>query len=432
MSSAPDLDTRLDAQAQAELSGHKQGRGLKRMLPFFGPAFVASVAYMDPGNFATNIQAGADYGYGLLWVVLLASLMAMLIQNLSAKLGIATGHDLPELIRNEWGRQDGKNGALVWFYWLQAELVAMATDLAEFLGASLALHLLTGLPLLGGAFLTAIITFTLLSLQKRGFRPLEAAIGVFVGVIGLAYLLQLLLSRPTLDLFGGFVPHFQGKDSVYLAVGIIGATVMPHVIYLHSSLTKGRIQTSNDDQKLRLARLNKIDVLVAMGAAALINMAMLASSAAALHGKNIENAGDLTHAYHTLTPLLGPLSGVAFAVALLASGLSSSAVGTMSGQVVMQGFVHFSIPSWLRRVLTMLPAFVMIVLGLDPTKVLVLSQVVLSFGIPFAVVPLLLFSARRDLMGVLVSSKPVLVLGWVIAAIIIALNFYLLWGVFTG
>ncbi len=421
-------DQGLIMQAQGVLSGKGTLRGWRRILPFFGPGFIASVAYMDPGNFATNIQGGAQFGYALLWVVLLASLMAMLIQNLSAKLGIATGRNLPEVIRDEWGRKDGKNGPLVWFYWIQAELVAMATDLAEFLGAALALHLLTGLPILAGAVVTAIITFGLLGLQKRGFRPLEVAITLFVGIIGLAYLVQFIISKPTLALFGGFVPSFQGQESVYLAVGIIGATVMPHVIYLHSDLTKGRISTSSDQQKRTLARLTLVDVLVAMGIAALINMAMLASSAAALYGKNIADAGDLTQAYQTLTPLLGPLAGVTFGVALLAAGLSSSVVGTMAGQVVMQGFVRFSISIWLRRVLTMLPAFAVILMGLDATRVLVLSQVVLSFGIPFAVVPLLVFSARRDLMGVLVSARWVMVLGWLIAAVIIGLNMYLLWG----
>ncbi|MBZ9714545.1 Nramp family divalent metal transporter [Deinococcus multiflagellatus] len=417
----------MTRRAQAVLSGQHGRRGLGRVLPFLGPAVVASVAYMDPGNFATNIQGGAQFGYALLWVILAANLMAMLIQNLSAKLGIASGRNLPETIRDQWPRP------VVWFYWVQAEIVAMATDLAEFLGAALAIHLLTGLPLIWGAAITGVVTFWLLTLQRRGFRPLELAIGAFVLVIGVAYLTQFVLARPALSALGpGFVPSFPGPEGVYLAVGIIGATVMPHVIYLHSALTQGRIPTRNDEEKRRLSRLNRIDVVVSMGLAGLINMSMLAVAAATFYGKNIEDAGNLETAYQTLTPLLGPAAAVAFATALLASGLSSSAVGTMAGQVIMQGFVRFTIPLWLRRTVTMLPAFVVILLGLDPTRVLVLSQVVLSFGVPFALVPLLLFTARRDLMGVLVSRPLVRAAGWLCAAVIIGLNAYLLWETFSG
>lgn len=411
-----------DAQASAVLAGQSQKRGLARILPFIGPAVIASIAYMDPGNFATNIQGGADFGYRLLWVILAANLMAMLIQSLSARLGIATGKNLPELIRERWPRP------LVWFYWVQAELVAIATDLAEFIGAAVAIHLLTGLPLLWGAAVTAVISLWILGFQSRGRRPAELLIGGFVLVIGLAYLVQFVMARPQLASLGqGLVPSFAGPDSVYLAVGIIGATVMPHVIYLHSALTQGRVQATTDEQKLRLARLNRIDVIGAMGLAGVINMAMLAVAAATFHGQNIPDAGNLETAYRTLTPLLGPAASVAFAVALLASGLSSTVVGTMAGQVIMQGFVNFSIPLWVRRTVTMLPAFVVILLGMDPTRTLVLSQVILSFGVPFALVPLLLFTTRRDVMGVLVSRPAVTRLGWVIATLIIGLNGYLLW-----
>nr|WP_189072392.1 Nramp family divalent metal transporter [Deinococcus sedimenti] len=417
----------MTRRAEAVLSRQSEKRGLARILPFLGPAVIASIAYMDPGNFATNIQGGAQFGYALLWVILAANLMAMLIQNLSAKLGIATGKNLPETIRERWPRP------VVWLYWVQAEIVAMATDLAEFLGAAVAIQLLTGLPLIWGASITAVLTFWLLTIQRRGFRPLELVIGGFVSIIGVAYLTQFVLAHPALAELGrGFIPSFQGVDSVYLAVGIIGATVMPHVIYLHSALTQGRVPTRNDDEKLRLSRLNRVDVIASMGVAGLINMSMLAVAAATFYGKGVENAGDLETAYRTLTPLLGPAAATAFAIALLASGLSSSAVGTMAGQVIMQGFVNFSIPLWLRRTITMLPAFIVILLGLNPTDVLVLSQVILSFGVPFALVPLLLFTARRDVMGVLTSRPLVTGLGWLFASIIIGLNVYLLWGAFTN
>ncbi|ADV68196.1 Nramp family divalent metal transporter [Deinococcus maricopensis] len=419
-STPPTLDERMNTQASAVLQGHSSRRGFARILPFLGPAFVASVAYLDPGNFATNIQGGAKFGYLLLWVILAANLMAMVVQNLSSKLGIATGRNLPETIRDRWPKP------VVWLYWVQAELVAMATDLAEFLGAALAFHLLFNIPLLWGAVLTAIVTFGVLALQRRGFRPIEIAISAFLGVIVLAYLVQIILSRPGMDALGGFIPKFQGTESLYLAVGIIGATVMPHVIYLHSALTQGRVQAPSDAEKVRLARFNRMDVIIAMSIAGLVNMAMLASAAAAFHTSGKGDVADLSVAYQTLTPLLGGGAAIAFALALLASGLSSSAVGTMAGQVVMQGFVGFRIPLVLRRILTMLPAFAVIIAGLDPTATLVLSQVVLSFGIPFALVPLLLFTARRDIMGVLVNSRPITVIGWGIAALIIGLNVYLL------
>lgn len=421
MSRVPlNFDDRMNARAAAVLERTSNRRGLARVLPFLGPAFVASVAYMDPGNFATNIQGGAQFGYLLLWVVLGASLMAMLIQTLSSKLGIVTGKNLPEHVRDQWPRP------VVWIYWIQAEIVAMATDLAEFLGASLAFSLLFNLPLLWGAVLTGIITFSILALQNRGFRPIEIAISAFVGVIALAYIVQVILSRPGLEALGGFVPRFDGPASLYLAVGIIGATVMPHVIYLHSALTQGRIPTGSPEQKRRLVRYNMFDVVFAMTIAALINMSMLASAAAAFHFTGKSDVADLTVAYQTLSPLLGGGAAVTFALALLASGLSSSTVGTMAGQVVMQGFVGFRIPLLLRRGITMLPAFAVILAGLNPTSTLILSQVLLSFGIPFALVPLLIFTSRRDLMGPLVNSRVVTVAGWLIAALIIALNVYLL------
>ena len=349
--------------------------------------------------------------------------MAMLVQNLSAKLGIVTGKNLPEVIRERFSKP------VVWFYWAQAEAVAMATDLAEFLGASLAFTLLFGLPLWAGAVLTGLITFALLGLQARGFRPLEIAITGFVIVIAGAYVVQLALSRPGLEVLGGFVPRFQGTDSLYLAVGIIGATVMPHVIYLHSALTQNRIPTSSDAQVKRLLKFNAIDVGLAMSIAMLINMSMLIAAAATFYaaGKPIS---EITEAYKTLTPLLGSAAAIAFGIALLASGLSSSAVGTMSGAVIMQGFIGYRIPLFVRRSLTMIPAFVVIALGLNPTDTLILSQVVLSFGIPFALIPLLMFTANPAIMGKFVNHSLTTLLGWGIAALIIALNIYLLLSTF--
>jgi manganese transport protein len=417
------LDDQQNAQALEILKRRSTRTGWRRLTPFLGPAFVASVAYMDPGNFATNISGGAKYGYLLLWVILLASLMAMLIQNLSAKLGIVSGKNLPEVIKERFPKN------LVWFYWAQAELVAMATDLAEFLGASLAFTLLFGIPLLAGAVLTAIVTFALLGLQARGFRPIEIAITAFVTVIAAAYVVQVALSHPSLEVLGGFVPRFAGGESLYIAVGIIGATVMPHVIYLHSALTQNRIPTENAAQTKRLLKFNNIDVTLAMGIAMLINMSMLIAAAATFFG-SAKPITELTEAYKTLTPLLGGGAAIAFGVALLASGLSSSAVGTMSGQVIMQGFIGFQIPLWLRRTITMLPAFAVILAGLNPTSTLILSQVVLSFGIPFALIPLLLFTANKNIMGQFVNHTLTTLMGWAIASLIIGLNFYLLFVTF--
>ena len=421
-----DLDQRMNERALEILQRKSPRRGIRRITPFLGAAFVASVAYMDPGNFATNIQGGAQFGYLLLWVILSANLMAMLIQFLSSKLGIITGKSLPEHIAEHW------SPPVVWFYWAQAELMAMATDLAEFLGATLAFNLLFGLPLIWGAALTGVLAFGILAMQRYGFRPLEATITALVGVIALAYLVQLFLSRPGAGFLGGFVPQFQGAESLYLAVGIIGATVMPHVIYLHSDLTKNRIPTRETGLKRRLLKYNLIDVVLAMGLAGVINIAMLAAAAATFYTTGRSEVADITTAYQTLTPLLGALAALAFGVALLASGLSSSTVGTMAGQVVMQGFVGFQIPLWLRRLITMLPAFVVIWLGLDPTRVLVLSQVVLSFGIPFALVPLLIFTGSKRLMGELANSRLTVLAGWLIAALIIGLNLYLLFQTFVG
>ena len=410
------------------LSGHSQKRGLARLLPFLGPAFIASVAYVDPGNFATNIQGGAQFGYILLWVVMASNLMAMLIQALSAKLGIATGLNLAEHCRTHFPRP------VVWGMWGLMEIVAIATDLAEFLGAALGFNLLFGIPLWVAGILTAVATFLILGLERYGFRPLEAVISVLVGIIAASYLIETVLDKPDWGqvLFHAVVPQFSGAESVLLATGILGATVMPHVIFLHSSLTQGRIVVHEPVQLRRLFRYEVVDVVIAMGVAGLINAAMLMMAAATFHQAGMHDVGTIEEAHRTLEPLLGSAASWIFAISLLASGLSSSSVGTMSGQIIMQGFLHRQIPVWIRRLVTMVPSLIVIGIGLDPTRTLVLSQVVLSFGLPFAIVPLILFTGRRDLMGVLVNRRLTTVLVSVIAALIVALNGYLLIQAFSG
>jgi manganese transport protein len=392
------------------------------LLPFLGPAFIACVAYIDPGNFATNVAGGSKFGYTLVWVIVASNLMAMLIQTLSAKLGIATGRNLPEVCREQFSRR----AAVA--MWLQAEAIAMATDLAEFLGAALGFHLLFGMPLFPAAVLTGIAAFAILGLQRFGFRPLEAVIAVLVGVIGVCYLGELYLAHPPLGIVGkhAVVPQFKGSESVLLAVGILGATVMPHVIYLHSALTQNRIVPENDDEAKRLFRYTRIDVLIAMTIAGLINVAMLVMAASVFFKSGLHNVDSLEGAHKTLEPILGGASSVLFALALLVSGLSSSAVGTLAGQVVMQGFVRRQIPLFARRAVTMVPAFVVIGLGVDPSRTLVLSQVVLSFGIPFALIPLVVFTSKRRIMGALVNHRATTVAAAGVAALISGLNIFLL------
>jgi manganese transport protein len=417
----------LEAAAQI-LSGESKRRGLARLLPFLGPAFIASVAYIDPGNFATNIQGGAQFGYTLLWVIVASNLMAMLIQTLSAKLGIATGQNLAELCRSNFSRRT------VIGMWLLMEVVAMATDLAEFLGAALGFNLLLGIPLWIAGFLTAIVTFIILGLERYGFRPLEAVITALVGVISVSYLIETILDKPDWGLvaYHSVVPQFSGSESVLLATGILGATVMPHVIFLHSALTQNRIVTREPVQMKRLFNFEVVDVIIAMGVAGLINAAMLLMAAATFHAHGMTQVGTIEEAHLTLVPLLGPAASWVFAISLLASGLSSSSVGTMSGQVIMQGFLHRHIPVWIRRLVTMVPSLVVILSGLDPTRTLVISQVVLSFGLPFAIIPLIIFTRRKNLMGVLTNRWYTNVLISIVAALIIFLNLYLLYQTFFG
>ena len=426
--SANEKESRTVRSAREVLTGKSRKSGLARLMPFLGPAFIASVAYMDPGNFATNIQGGAKFGYQLLWVIVASNLMAMLIQSLSAKLGIATGQNLAEHCRNEFSRP------LVISMWIIGELVAIATDLAEFLGAALGFYLLFGMPLWIAGLITAVATFLILGLERYGFRPLEAVITSLVGVVALSYVIETILDKPHWPtvLFHAVVPQFSGTEGVLLATGILGATVMPHVIYLHSALTQDRIVTRNPEQQHKLFRFELIDVFIAMGLAGLINMAMLIMAASTFFNSGLTEIGTIEEAHRTLQPLLGSAASWVFAVSLLASGLSSASVGTMAGQVIMQGFLHFHIPAWVRRLVTMVPSLIVIFIGLDPTRTLVISQVVLSFGLPFAVVPLIMFTRRRDIMGTLVNQRITTIAASFAAALIISLNLFLLYQVFFG
>lgn len=414
--------------ANEVLSGQSKKGFFARLLPFLGPAFIASVAYMDPGNFATNIQGGAKFGYILLWVIVASNLMAMLIQSLSAKLGIASGLNLAEQCRNNFPRP------VVLGMWVISELVAMATDLAEFLGAALGLNLLFGIPLWLAGLLTVAITFLILGLERYGFRPLEAVITGLVGVVAFSYLIETILDKPNWSnvAYHAFVPTFAGTESVLIATGILGATVMPHVIFLHSALTQGRIVVKDSEQRKKLFRFEVIDIGIAMGLAGFINAAMLIMAASTFFNNGLTQIGTIEEAHRTLEPLLGSAASWVFGISLLASGLSSSSVGTMAGQVIMGGFLHRQIPTWVRRLVTVIPPMIIILLGLDPTRTLVLSQVVLSFGLPFAIVPLVMFTARRDIMGDLVNRRITTVIASAIATLILALNIFLLFQIFSG
>ncbi len=419
------MGTRIDALPRPPGAGELVLRGQQRrlrLLPFLGPAFIACVAYIDPGNFATNIAGGSKFGYTLVWVIVAANLMAMLIQLLSAKLGIATGQNLPELCRERFSTRTAMG------LWVQAELIAMATDLAEFLGAALGFHLLLGIPLFAAAVITGVAAFAILALQRFGFRPFEAVIAGIVGVVGVSYVAELFYAKPPYATVAkhAFVPEFRGQESVLLAVGILGATIMPHVIYLHSALMQNRVVPENDQEARRLMRYTRVDVAIAMSLAGLINVAMLVVAASVFYKSGFLHVDSLEGAHRTLQRLLGGSAKTLFALALVGSGLSSSTVGTMAGQVVMQGFIRRKIPVFVRRLVTMLPAFVVIGIGVDPSRTLVLSQVVLSFGIPFALIPLVLFTSRRDVMGALANHRLTTAVAVVVAALICALNVFLL------
>ncbi|KAB1512912.1 divalent metal cation transporter [Photobacterium damselae subsp. damselae] len=390
----------------------------KRKLLLLGPAFIAAIGYIDPGNFATNIESGSSYGYQLLWVVLWANLMAMLIQYLSAKLGIVTGKNLAEHLRDhlpKWA---------IGPYWIQAEIIAIATDLAEFIGAAVGFQLVFGISLMEGAIITAVASILILMLNKRGQKPLEAVIGSLLMLVAIIYVIELFYAGPSgSELSKGLiVPSFNSAHEIYLAAGILGATVMPHVIYLHSALFKN---SYGEKTETRL-RSTKVDVLIAMVIAGFVNIAIVAMAAAVFHYSGNQHVAEIETAYMTLTPLVGKAASLLFGISLIASGLSSTVVGTMAGQVVMQGFVHFKIPMWVRRSVTMIPSFIVIGLGLDTTQILVMSQVVLSFGIALAIIPLLMFTNSERLMGEFKNTKTVNILGVVIVTLVLALNGYLM------
>jgi manganese transport protein len=414
------------AAAHRSLAG--DARGVSRLWPFLGPAFIAAVAYIDPGNFATNISGGAKFGYMLLWVVLAANLVAMVVQAQSAKLGIATGKNLAELCRERFSRRTSMG------LWLQAEIVAMACDIAEIVGASLGLNLLFGIPLFVAGLITGVATFMLLALQRRGFRKLEAAITVLVGVVVVAFAYELFNASPEGSEVARhlFIPEFGGTESILLATGIVGATVMPHVIYLHSALTQNRIVGRNDNERHRILRFEKIDVVIALALAGLVNLAMMIVAAALFHGGGLTGVDTIEGAFHGLKQLDSQGAATIFGIALLASGFASSSVGTMAGQVVMQGFIHRKIPLFLRRAITLLPALVILAIGVNPTDALVGSQVVLSFGIPFALVPLLIIASKREIMGPMVNPRWLSVVAGLIASLIIALNVFLLYEFVAG
>jgi manganese transport protein len=415
----PSLSDRTTFAGSEALAGRRSG--ISGFLPFVGPAVIASVAYMDPGNFATNIQAGARHGYTLLWVVVLANVVAMLFQSLSAKLGIVTGHSLAQLCRQHFPRP------LVIAMWVVSEIAAMGTDLAEFLGAAIGLSLLFGLPLMPCLAVVGVVTYAVLLVQGKGFRLLEILIGGFVAVIGLCYVIELVLASPDWGQFAyhSVVPQLEGMDAVTLAVGIIGATVMPHAIYLHSALTSGRVPTPTDANRRRALRYSNREVLIALGFAGLVNMAMVALAATVFHPHHSDVA-EIQTAYQTLIPLLGGAAASVFMLSLLASGFSSSVVGTMAGQGIMQDFVHIRIPMWVRRLVTMMPAFAVVALGVNATEALVYSQVLLSMALPVPMIALLVLTGRADIMGAFVNGRWTRFAAIVAATMVLALNLVLL------
>ena len=413
------LSARTAAAASELLAGRRAG--LRAYLAFVGPAVVASIAYMDPGNFATNIQAGAKYGYGLLWVVLLANLIAMLFQALSAKLGIVTGRNLAEMCRDHFSQP------VVWTMWVISEVAAMATDLAEFLGGAIGLSLLFSIPLFYGMIVTGVIVYAILMFERFGFRPVELIIGNLVAIIAFCYLIEMFIAP--IDWRSAalhtVLPQITDAQALLLAVGIIGATVMPHAVYLHSGLTQARIPTRDESEKRAVVRISNTEVIIALAIAGMVNMAMVMMASSAFHAGHSDVA-EIETAYHTLTPLLGIAAAGVFLLSLLASGVSSSTVGTMAGQMIMQGFVGFRIPIWVRRLVTMLPAFVVVGLGANATNALVISQVVLSIALPLPMIALIMFTRRRDIMGRFANSRLTNFVAIAGAVVVLSLNVLLI------
>ena len=417
------LSERTARAAREVLAGER--KDLRAYLSFFGPAVVASIAYMDPGNFATNIQAGAKYGYELLWVVLLANLIAILFQALSAKLGIVTGCNLAEMCRDQFPKM------VVYMMWVVSEIAAMATDLAEFLGGAIGLSLLFGIPLFYGMVITGFIVYGILMFERYGFRPVELIIGNLVAIIALCYLIQMFIAP--IDwraaALHAVIPQIADGGALLLSVGIIGATVMPHAVYLHSGLTQARIPTRDEGGKRRMVRISNTEVIIALAIAGMVNMAMVMMASSAFHA-GYSNVAEIETAYHTLTPLLGIAAAGVFLLSLLASGVSSSAVGTMAGQMIMQGFVGFRIPIWVRRLVTMLPAFVVVGLGANATNALVISQVVLSIALPLPMIALVMFTRRRDIMGAFANGRAINVVAISGTIVVLSLNVLLILQIF--
>ena len=393
----------------------------KSALLFVGPAMIAAIAYVDPGNYATNIQAGAGYGYTLLWVVLFANLIAMLFQALSAKLGIVTGRNLAEVCRDEFSKP------VVIILWIVSEIAAMATDLAEFLGGAIGLALLFKMPLMAGMGVTAIVTYGILLFERRGFRPMELIIGAMIGVIGLCYIVELFIAPVAWGEAAAHMvrPELPDAAALAIAVGIIGATVMPHAVYLHSGLTQHRVAVKTEAERRRVLKFSNIEVVAALAVAGVVNMAMVMMAASAFHNGHSEVA-EIETAYHTLTPLLGGAAAAAFLVSLIASGISSSVVGTMAGQMIMQGFVGFRIPIWLRRLITMAPAFVVVALGINATQALIVSQIILSIALPVPMISLVLFTRNRRIMGEYANGRLIGTLAILGSIAVLGLNCVLL------
>ncbi len=420
-------DVMIKSRKFNSINIQKTGKSSKGLLKFLGPAFVVSVAYIDPGNFATNISGGSKFNYALIWVILWSNIMAIFLQTMSAKLGIATGHNLPEMCAKLFRRRTN------WIFWIIAELGAMATDLAEFLGGTLGLYLLFRIPMIYAGLLTGLLTFLICYMEKYGQKVVELIITILVGVICIAYSIELILAKPNWPQVGihTLIPGIPNEEALLIAVGMLGATVMPHVIYLHSHLVQYRCTDTSDSGKLKHFKMEKLDIFIAMNLAFIVNAAMVIVSAAVFY-KNGLVVNTIEQAHMSLKPLLGSLSSGAFGIALLASGLSSSAVGTLAGQTIMKGFVNLSIPVNVRRLITMIPALVIIAIGINPMSALVLSQVALSFILPFPIIQMLLIAKRKDLMGALVNKTVTRFFGILIAVIVISLNAILLYFTFTG